>query len=470
MLATMGLLPWTASVTADEMSFDGRDLRDLSGKDRRRIIGKDLAMIFQEPMSSLNPCFTVGFQIREALKQHMDLDRKARQARAAELFEMVGIPDPERHLRAFPHQLSGGMNQRVMIAMAIACRPRLLIADEPTTALDVTIQAQILDLLTDLQRETGMGLILITHDMGVVAETAERVAVQCAGQKVEEQPVANLFARPHHPLYRRPASGAAGAGDDAAAPDDPGRGPRTARPSGGLPFLAALPVRRRSLPRRAPAGAAAPRGPRALPLPAGRSGRGRRGARVSEAVVRAEGLGRDYAVGGGLFSKPGIVRAVAGTSFEIEAGKTLAVVGESGCGKSTLARMVTLIEEPTSGTLSIAGKAATPDAWRALRTDVQIVFQDPYGSLDLRQRVGAILGEPLKINRPEMSAAERRNKAREMMRLVGLREEYSDRYPHMFSGGQRQRIAVARADAGAEAACAGRTGLGAGFVDPESRS
>ena len=166
---------------------------------------------------------------------------------------------------------------------------------------------------------------------------------------------------------------------------------------------------------------------------------------MSEVVVRAEALGRDYWVGGGLFSKPAVVRAVSGASFEIEAGKTLAVVGESGSGKSTLARMVTLIEEPTSGTLTIGGKAATPDAWRALRADVQIVFQDPYGSLNLRQRVGAILQEPLKINRPDISAAERRDKAREMMRLVGLREEHFDRYPHMFSGGQRQRIAVARA-------------------------
>jgi dipeptide transport system ATP-binding protein len=199
MLATMGLLPWTATVTADEMAFDGTDLRGLSGPARRRIVGKDMAMIFQEPMSSLNPCFTAGFQIREAMKAHLDLSSAQRQARAVELFEMVGIPDPEKRLKAFPHQLSGGMNQRVMIAMAIACRPRLLIADEPTTALDVTIQAQILDLLTDLQRETGMGLILITHDMGVVAETAERVVVQYAGQKVEDQSVGGLFRSPHHP-------------------------------------------------------------------------------------------------------------------------------------------------------------------------------------------------------------------------------------------------------------------------------
>ncbi len=182
MLALMGLLPWTATVTADVMSFNGQDLRRLSPRARRRIVGKDMAMIFQEPMSSLNPCFTVGFQITEALSTHFG-----------------GSRAPEERLKAFPHLLSGGMRQRVMIAMAIACNPKLLIADEPTTALDVTIQAQILDLLTGLQRDTGMALILITHDMGVVAETAERVSVQYAGQKVEEQPVADLFATPHHP-------------------------------------------------------------------------------------------------------------------------------------------------------------------------------------------------------------------------------------------------------------------------------
>lgn len=199
MLAMMGLLPWTAEIIADEMSFDGKDLRNLTAGERRKIIGKDMAMIFQEPMSSLNPCFTVGFQIKEALKMHLGLNRRERQQRAVELFEQVGIPDPAKRLNTFPHQLSGGMNQRVMIAMAIACKPKLLIADEPTTALDVTIQAQILDLLKDLQKETGMGLILITHDMGVVAETSERVSVFYSGQKVEEQAVGPLFATPHHP-------------------------------------------------------------------------------------------------------------------------------------------------------------------------------------------------------------------------------------------------------------------------------
>ncbi|MFF0948082.1 ABC transporter ATP-binding protein [Rhizobium leguminosarum] len=199
MLALMGLLPWTAKITADRMQFDGKDLRGISARQRRRIVGKDMAMIFQEPMSSLNPCFTVGFQLGETLRFHMGLNRKERRERSIELLNLVGIPAPEERLSNFPHQMSGGMSQRVMIAMALACNPKLLIADEPTTALDVTIQAQILDLLVRLQKEQGMALVLITHDMGVVAETAERVQVQYAGQKVEEQQVRALFRDPHHP-------------------------------------------------------------------------------------------------------------------------------------------------------------------------------------------------------------------------------------------------------------------------------
>ncbi|PIB23153.1 dipeptide ABC transporter ATP-binding protein DppD [Amylibacter kogurei] len=199
MLAMMGLLPWTAKITAEKMEFDGKDLTKITKRERRKIIGKDMAMIFQEPISSLNPCFTVGFQLGESLKLHLGMNRAERKKRSIELLEMVGIPAPETRLSAFPHQLSGGMNQRVMIAMALSGDPKLLIADEPTTALDVTIQAQILDLLVSLQKEKEMALILITHDMGVVAETAERVQVQYAGQRVEEQHVTGLFTDPHHP-------------------------------------------------------------------------------------------------------------------------------------------------------------------------------------------------------------------------------------------------------------------------------
>jgi dipeptide transport system ATP-binding protein len=199
MLAVMGLLPWTATVTAERMRFGEHDLMTLSAAERRRLAGRELSMIFQEPMSSLNPCFTVGFQLGESLKTHLGLDRAERRRRSIGLLEAVGITDPERRLSAFPHQLSGGMCQRVMIAIAVACRPKLLIADEPTTALDVTIQAQILDLLLRLRKETGMGVVLITHDMGVVAETADRVVVQYAGQQVESNTTRELFRDPHHP-------------------------------------------------------------------------------------------------------------------------------------------------------------------------------------------------------------------------------------------------------------------------------
>ena len=199
MLAVMGLLPWTAQVTADAVEFEGRDLLSLSPKQRRAINGKEIAMIFQEPMTSLNPCFTVGWQLTETLRAHEGMNRQQAKARAISLLEEVGIPAAAQRLSSFPHQFSGGMAQRVMIAMALACQPKLLIADEPTTALDVTIQAQILDLLSRLQKEKGMGLVLITHSMGVVAEMADRVSVQYAGQKVEEQPVGPLFAHPRHP-------------------------------------------------------------------------------------------------------------------------------------------------------------------------------------------------------------------------------------------------------------------------------
>ncbi|MFN4208865.1 MAG: ABC transporter ATP-binding protein, partial [Agrobacterium albertimagni] len=202
MLAVMGLLPWTAKITADKMEFQGRDIQKISAADRRKLIGKDVAMIFQEPVASLNPCFTVGFQIEEVLRLHMGLGKKECRERAIELFKLVGLPDPAERLNHFPHQMSGGQCQRVMIAIAIACNPKLLIADEPTTALDVTIQKQILDLLMKIQAETGMGLIMITHDMAVVAETADRVIVQYKGRKMEEADVLSLFESPKNPYTR----------------------------------------------------------------------------------------------------------------------------------------------------------------------------------------------------------------------------------------------------------------------------
>jgi dipeptide transport system ATP-binding protein len=256
MLAVMGLLPFTAKVEADVMSFDGADLLSMPARERRRIAGKDIAMIFQEPMSSLNPCFTVGFQIGETLKTHLGLDRKACDGRVVGLLAEVGIPDPIGRAHAFPHQLSGGMSQRVMIAMALSCRPKLLIADEPTTALDVTIQAQILDLLMKLRRENGMGLVLITHDMGVVAETADRVIVQYAGQRVEANLTRDLFAEPHHPYTAALLAALPERATARRLPAIPGVVPgQFDRPSGCLfsPRCAfAVDVCRRLAPRRAP--------------------------------------------------------------------------------------------------------------------------------------------------------------------------------------------------------------------------
>ncbi|WP_136249138.1 ABC transporter ATP-binding protein [Halomonas borealis] len=236
MLATMGLLPWTAEVGAEKMLFDGQDLSRLTSRQRRRIVGGEMSMIFQEPMSSLNPCFTVGTQIDEMLRQHRGGSRKERRERTLELLAQVGIPDPAKRIGAYPHQLSGGMSQRVMIAMAISCNPRLLIADEPTTALDVTIQAQILDLLLQLQQDTGMALILITHDMGVVAETAQRVIVQYAGHQVERQDVKSLFAHPRHPYTEALLSALPErAGEQSRLPTIPGVVPGLHdRPSGCL--------------------------------------------------------------------------------------------------------------------------------------------------------------------------------------------------------------------------------------------
>ena len=240
MLAVMGLLPWTATVTADRLLFDGRDLLTLDAGARRAIVGKDMAMIFQEPMTSLNPCFRIGFQITEALTTHLGLSSAAAHKRAIGILDEVGIPAPEKRIEAYPHQLSGGMCQRVMIAMAIACKPKLLIADEPTTALDVTIQAQILDLLLRLQRETGMALVLITHSMGVVAETAERVSVLYAGQKVEEQSVLRSLQRSPSPVHRRSPCRPAGAFRGQAPALHSGGGPRSVQPAVGLLVLAAL--------------------------------------------------------------------------------------------------------------------------------------------------------------------------------------------------------------------------------------
>ena len=450
MLAAMGLLPPTATVTADRMAFDGADLLSMSASERRRIAGKDMAMIFQEPMSSLNPCFNVGFQIGETLKTHLDLKRAERDRRIVELLAEVGIPDPERRARAYPHQLSGGMSQRVMIAMALACRPKLLIADEPTTALDVTIQAQILDLLMRERRDNGMGLVLITHDMGVVAETADRVIVQYAGQEMEINATREMFADPHHPYTAALLAALPERANGRRLPAIPGVVPGPFdRPRGCVFSQRCAFVFDACRDFRAAAGDARA-WPRPLSDAIGRWDSERaRAARIGpvNAILEARDLTRDYSVSRGAFRSRATIRALSGVSFSLQAGRTLAVVGESGSGKSTLARLLTLIENPTAGSLLIDGEDvahASAAKRKRLRREIQIVFQNPYGSLNPRQTIGKALEEPLLVN-TRLGAAERKAEALSIMAKVGLRPEYYHRYPHMFSGGQRQRIAIARA-------------------------
>ena len=351
MLAVMGLIAWPGRVRADRLHFAGHDLLHMTSRQRRRLIGKDMAMVFQEPTSSLNPCYPVGWQIAESLRAHHTVDRRAVRGQVIDLLHQVGIPAPETRLGAFPHQLSGGMNQRVMIAMAIACNPLLLIADEPTTALDVTIQKQILELLVSLQRERGMALVLITHDMGVVAETVHRVMVMYAGQMVEEAQTAHLFAAPRHPYT---------AALLAALPERALDRQRMPTIPGVVPGIDDRPAGCVFHPR---CGFATDRlhGAAAWRSRAARTGRVRCYYPLAEPVpcqplMEARELRRYYRADTGLFARKGTVRAVDGVSFTLDAGQTLAVVGESGCGKSTLARMATLLEPPTAGDLLIDGE------------------------------------------------------------------------------------------------------------------
>ena len=389
-LAIMGLLPPPAvRVTAGRVSLGGLDLTALSEAGLRDVRGNRIAMIFQEPMTSLNPVLTVGMQLAEAIRAHQDVSRSEARKRALAALTAVRLSQPERRMLQFPHELSGGMRQRVMIAMALAMRPEVLIADEPTTALDVTVQREVLDLLRDLQRDLGTAIILITHDMGVVAEMADRVIVMKSGSMVEEAPVARLFAAPAAAYTRD--------------------------------LLAAVPRM----------GAAPARSGPAEPVPL---------ARLSDVTVR-------FPIKGGVFGQTVMnVHAVEHVSFEILKGETLSLVGESGCGKSTIAKaLVGLV--PHQGRIEIGGQALTGQGRgedKGLRRRVQMVFQDPMAALDPRMPVGELIAEPLLIHGLG-TASDRRQRAAELMQRVGLSRDQLDRYPHEFSGGQRQRICIARA-------------------------
>jgi peptide/nickel transport system ATP-binding protein len=379
-------------VTAGRILYRGEDLLRMPAEARRRINGQKIAMIFQDPLAHLNPVYSVGWQIAETLTAHGAASGQEAKRRAIELLHRVGIPQPERRAADYPHQFSGGQRQRVMIAIALALRPDLLIADEPTTALDVTVQAQILTLLKELQAETGMGLILITHDLGVVAEVADRVAVMHEGQIVETGPVRRIYHAPEHPYTQR--------------------------------LMAAIPGRQ---PLRAET--------------AGASG---------EPLLRVRDLARHYAVTTGLMrrSTAETVRAVDGVSFDLCAGETLGLVGESGSGKTTLARTLLRLDEPTSGSALYRGQdmfALPSGELLKLRRKIQVVFQDPYASLNPRMTVAQIIAEPWSIHRDMLPRQRWQARVCELLEQVGMAPEHARRYPHQFSGGQRQRIAIARA-------------------------
>jgi len=389
------------------------DLARASQSQMRSLRGADLAMVFQEPMTSLNPVFTVGEQIAESIRLHQGLSRQAALAEALRMLDLVRIPEAKNVLGRHPHQLSGGMRQRVVIAMALACKPTLLIADEPTTALDVTIQAQILALIQQLQRELAMAVIFITHDMGVVAEIADRVLVMYRGDKVEEGDCASLFARPQQPYTQA--------------------------------LLAAVPRLGAMHGQDLPARFAVP----GAPQPEGGEGGATDTVRHDlPPVLKVQDLVTRFPLAGGLFGRVRRqVHAVEQLSFELKAGETLSLVGESGCGKSTTGRSLARLLEFSGGQVQVAGRDISSlkgRALQALRRDIQFVFQDPFASLDPRLTIGYSVMEPMLIHKLA-SPKEAQERVRWLLGKVGLPADAAHRYPHEFSGGQRQRVAIARA-------------------------
>lgn len=470
-LSLMRLLPDGIMHAGSKAQLEGVELFDLPEREMRDVRGGKMAMIFQEPGLSLNPVMTVGEQIAEVLGLHQGLRGTAAQLRSVELLAQVGIPDAPRRVAEYPFQLSGGMKQRVMIAMALAGQPKLLIADEPTTALDVTIQAQVLQLLRDTQEQTGMAMLLITHDLGVVAETAHQVGVMYAGQIVEQATRAQLFARPLHPYTQKLFAAlphAARANQPLAA--IPGSVPPLGSITHGCRFTArcdkAWSLCSEKTPEWTMVGAG--QGVRChLYSETGnvksemekRDGASvEQGGGVShftfpvshgssrEALLQVSDLRVHFPIRKGILQREvGLVKAVDGVSLEIPRGRTLALVGESGCGKTTLGKAVLHLIPPTAGSVRLAGKELMASTNRAQRAAMQMVFQDPYASLNPKMRVAEILEEGMAALNIESNSADRQGYIDTLLDQVGLAHNSKWRYPHEFSGGQRQRIAIARA-------------------------
>ncbi|HMM55042.1 MAG TPA: ABC transporter ATP-binding protein [Candidatus Desulfobacillus sp.] len=468
-LAMMRLLPDGGAITAGRVVLGGRDLLALPEAAMRDVRGREMAMIFQEPATSLNPVLTVGEQIGEALRRHAGLRGEAGRRRALELLEAVGIADASRRLDEYPFQFSGGMKQRIMIAMALAGEPALLIADEPTTAIDVTLQAQVLELLGGLQRSRNMALLLITHDLGVVWQLAQRVGVMYAGELVETAGREAFFAAPGHPYSEKLLAALPRPERRGRALDTiPGSVPPLTRRFIGCRFAErchrAWSRCREEAPawheagdgRRVrchlydPSGSSAPAvAPRAAasaaaafdPAPAANA--------TAAPLLQASGLKVHFPIRKGLFRRVvGQVRAVDGVSLELRQGRTLALVGESGCGKTTVGKAILQLLRPAAGSVRFRGVELTglPAArLRALRAEMQIVFQDPYASLDPRMRAGDIIAEGMAALGTHAARNERDARIAALLERVGLSAAMAGRYPHEFSGGQRQRIAIARA-------------------------
>ncbi len=412
-LSIMRLLPQITSRIEGSVKLEGRELLTLDAEQMRQVRGNQISMIFQEPMTSLNPIFPIGKQIAEAITCHRDISAADAKVEVLRLLDRVRIPNAENRFDEYPHQFSGGMRQRVMIAMALASRPKLLIADEPTTALDVTIQGQILDLIKTLQDEEGMAVLFITHDMGVVAEVSDRTVVMFRGEAVETGTTDDIFNRGKHPYTRALLS--------------------------AVPKLGSMGGRER---------------PMRFPVIDIRTGEtlvpeAEAGApeKTSQPLLDVKNLTTRFDIRSGLFGrKSGAVHAVENVSFTLKPGETLSLVGESGCGKSTTGRSITRLVQPTSGQITVDGYnvgSLDEAALRRMRRSIQMVFQDPFASLDPRMSVGQAVMEPF-VEHKLGTKAEARDKAADLLERVGLSADMMPRYPHEFSGGQRQRIAIAR--------------------------
>jgi len=467
-LSIMNLLPTGGHIASGSIKLNGQDLTALSDAQMRNIRGNEIGMIFQDPLTSLNPTMTVGRQIAEAVSLHRDVSKEQAMDRAAEVLDLVGIPRVQERIKEYPHQFSGGMRQRVMIAMALACEPKLLIADEPTTALDVTIQKQILELIDDLRHRLGMSVILVTHDLGVIAGRADRVNVMYAGRISETTDTETLFTRPRHPyteaLFQALPDKAAEAGERLYS--IPGLPPDLVNPPTGCRFAARCRYAADRCRQEEPQllGEVAGHEFRCF-YPVGPSERKESGrlagynATAAEAPLAGPGIGdvlldvknlvKDYPVtkGAVLQRRVGWLSAVADVNFTIRSGETFGLVGESGCGKSTIGKLVVGLETPTGGSINFEGKDLAQSSareYRRERRNIQLMFQDSYASLDPRMRAGTLLREPLVIQHIG-SKKEQLEKVDEMLDKVGLPRSAADRYPHEFSGGQRQRLGFARA-------------------------